>query len=121
MGTWGFDIFDDDTTLDVRGVFEDALAAGGSVIEATHRVFAEMAEAVVDYDDGALIWLALAALQLEHGAVEPWVQAPALAVIDRGIGLDRWEGADDRAQREAALAEFRARLVAGGRTLTAER
>ena len=116
MGTWGYEIFEDDTTLDVRGVFEDALAEGVSVVEATHRVIEKMASAVVDYDHGSLVWLALAALQLEQGELQPWVKAPAMWVIDVGIGLEGWQdsGPDEFAKRKAALAAFRAQLEADG-------
>ena len=114
MGTWGYEIFEDDTTLDVRGVFEDALEAGASVAEATHRVFEEMPEAVVDYDECSLVWLALAALQLEQGDLQPWVKAPALVVIKHGIGLGRWkdEGPEELAKRKTALEAFRTLMTA---------
>ena len=115
MGTWDYGIFDNDTALDVRGDFEGALAEGLDVEAATERIFDEYAEALDDPDDGPVIRLALAALQLEHGALQPAVRDAALEVIDGGEGIRRFEeewpeGVPDRTR---VLQELRVRLVAG--------
>lgn len=114
MGAWGYGIFEDDETADVRGDFEDALEAGASVAEATRRVLEEHAFAVLDFDEGPNVWLALASLQLEHGQLEPWIKALALEVTNRGFGLDRWEdaGPDGLAKRKLVLDELKVRLLA---------
>ena len=116
MGTWGYEIFEDDIALDLRGDFEAALAEGLSVPDATARVLAEYGDAVEDFDDGPIIAVALAALQLEHGALQPEVRERALAVIDNSKGMHGWEegGAEHAAKRRAVLAALRARLVGTG-------
>lgn len=90
MGTWGSGIFDNDVALDVRYSFEDALAEVGNVSGATQWVLEEFAEALEDIDDGPVIYVALVALQLEHGAVQPETRKTALDMIANGKLLDRW-------------------------------
>jgi hypothetical protein len=100
MGTWGAGIFDDDVALDVRATFEDALSAGLNVAEAIQKVLEELAEAVEDEDDGPVVYLALSALQLEQGEVQPDIRDKALMIIATGQGLGRWEEAGPDAVRE---------------------
>jgi hypothetical protein len=116
MGTWGYELFEDDVTLDVRGDFEEAIEAGATVVEATELILETHAWEIVDSDDGPLVWLALAALQREHGHLQAWVKAPALAILDSGIGLGRWEdaGPDQLAKRKAVLATFAEQLKTDG-------
>lgn len=113
MGSWGTGIFDDDVALDIRGEFEDALAEGMSVEEATSRILESWREAVEGPDDGSTISLALAALQLEHERVQPAVRDRALAIIASGESLTRWEeaGADDLAERRRVLDRLRSALA----------
>lgn len=114
MGAWGFGIFEDDETADIRGDFMDALDGGASVAEATRRVLEEHAFSALDSDDGPNVWLALAALQLEHGQLEPWIKALALEVTNHGFGLGRWEdaGSDELAKRKLVLDELKDKLLA---------
>lgn len=114
MGTWGYDIFDDDVTSDIRALFEDELNVRASVAHATAEVLRESKGALDDPDDGPIIWLALAALQLGRGELHANVRDHALAVIDSGEDLKRWEAegnAEDIAGRTRVLEELRARLL----------
>jgi hypothetical protein len=95
MGTCGTGIFDDDTTCDVRDTFEDAMSEGLDARAATDRVLSDDAFDLEDADDGPLVWLALAALQLEHGGIGFDVRGNALRIIEVGEGLDRWEEASE--------------------------
>jgi len=110
MGTWGYGIFDDDTASDARGEFEDAIGEGLDVDGATQRVFDVFGNAIDDYDDGPVLWLSLAALQLDHGMLKEDIRGHALAAIESN--LERWEdaGPEEIAQRKAALDELRARI-----------
>ena len=112
MGTWGTGIFDNDTTADLRGDFEDLLAEGLGVEAATERVVADYADALDDYDEGPMVRLALAALQLEHGSVQPAIREQALAVIEGG-DAPGWREADPEvaAERRRVLDDLRARLM----------
>ncbi len=115
MGAWGAGIFEDDLALDVRASFEDALEAGRSVGEATEQVLESFRESLQDPDEGPVIYLALAASQLEQGELEPAVRDRAVEIIDRGEGLERWEEAGQEAlsERRRELQRLRARLLEG--------
>jgi len=114
MGVHGAEIFDDDVALDVQTTFEEALAEGASVRAATRHVLDEYEESLDDPDDGAIVWLALAALQVEQGALQPRVRRHALAVLATGNDLARWEevGEEAVAERRQVLAALQARLEA---------
>ncbi len=38
MGTWGYGILDNDTAMDVKGAFEEALEGGLSFDEASYQI-----------------------------------------------------------------------------------
>jgi hypothetical protein len=109
MGAWGPGLFEGDMSADVKGMFEDVLAEGMSVAQATRHILEELGDAVDDYDDGPEISIALAALQLQHGALETGMKTRALAAIDHD--LQRWEDSartpEDYEERKAVLEEFR--------------
>jgi hypothetical protein len=67
VGTWGTGIFADDTAADVRDGWREALLDGLSDDEATARVVTQFADALDDPDDGIVVWLALAAAQMQTG------------------------------------------------------
>ena len=112
MGAFGAEIFDDDVALDVRASAEAAMDEGLTMDEVTNRVMLEYGDYLEDSDDGTVVWLALAAVQLEHGAVEPEVRSRALAVIESGAGLDRWEEEGDEVlgERQRVLSALTAQL-----------
>jgi hypothetical protein len=116
MGAWGPDIFDDDLTSDMRKTFEDELELRSSVAHATTVVLREYSEALDDTDERPKVWLALATLQVDRGALQSHVRDHALAVIDSGEDQRRWDEGpatpEDAAKRKQVLAELRARLVA---------
>ncbi len=114
MSTWGYDIFDNDEANDIRALFEDELNTGASVAHATAEILRESKDALDDPDSGPIIWLALAALQLQRKELQPNVRDHALAVIDGGADLERWEAdgkSVDAEGRKRVLEELRARLV----------
>ncbi|WP_320669905.1 DUF4259 domain-containing protein [Patulibacter defluvii] len=125
MGAWGTGIFDDDLAADVRGDWEDALASGDSPERATTRLIDDYAEEVAgDRAIAAAFWIALAAVQLDDDTLDPDVRDRAIAAIDSGDDLERWEsagfeavdpdedeGPDELAERRRVTAELRSRLV----------
>lgn len=114
MAIWGYDIFDNDEANDIRALFEDELQTGASVVHATAEILRESKDALDDPDSGPTVWLALAALQLQRGELQPDVRDHALAVIDGGADLKRWETEakpEDVAGRKRVLEDLRARLV----------
>jgi hypothetical protein len=115
MSTWGYDIFDNDEANDIRALFEDELNVRASVAHATAEVLRESKDALNDPESGPIIWLALAALQLDHGELQANVRDHALAVIDGGADLKDWEAEgtpEDVAGRKRVLEGLRERLVA---------
>ncbi len=112
MGTWGTGIFDDDIAGDVSDAFEDELASGADVSTAAKHVLASFGDAVDDSDEGPVICLALAALQLEQGALDDDIRRRALEIIDTGEGLDRWEevGPPKLLERKQVLENLRVQL-----------
>jgi hypothetical protein len=88
---WGVGIMQDDVAIDVEVLFEDALAQGLSVEQASRQVLQDPPSDITDYDDGPVIVLALAALQLQHHALDPNVRDLALSVITSPAAADRFE------------------------------
>jgi hypothetical protein len=114
MATWGYDIFDNDEANDIRALFEDELNVRASVAHATAEVLRESKDSLDDPESGPIIWLALAALQLGQGELHANVRDHALAVIDGGADLNRWEAEgtpEDIAGRKRVLEGLRERLV----------
>jgi hypothetical protein len=113
MGTWGTGIFDDDVAGDVHDAFDDELSAGADAATAAKRVLDRFASDLDDLDEGPAIYLALAALQLEHGALQQDICDRALQIIDNGEGLDAWEeGSSQKLQeRKQVLEGLRAQLT----------
>jgi hypothetical protein len=109
MGSWGTEIFDNDDALDVRGEFEDHLAEGASLEEATVRVRRDFGLddefALSRGADDNDAWLGLAAVHHARGHSSPAVAARALAIVDSREELERWFE-EDRPARAATLAEF---------------
>ena len=115
MGAWGYDIFDNDEATDIQSLFEQQLGTGASVAHATAEILREAKPALDDPDDGPIVWLALAALQLEYRDLHANVRDRALAVIESGADLQRWQAegtAEDYEGRKRVLEDLRARLTA---------
>jgi hypothetical protein len=113
MGTWGPGIFSDDTACDVRGAYRMALEDGLDDQAAQQQVLHQFAEVLHDdtWNDGPLVWLALAKTQWQFGRLDDHVKAEALAVIDQGRDLVFWEGSDLYGYRRAALRRLRQKLT----------
>jgi hypothetical protein len=112
MGAWGTGIFEDDVAADVRGAWEDAVASGWSVSDATATLIDGLgADFISDDDDGPVFWIALAALQLEAAEVTPDVAAQAVEAIPANLSRWREESTEeDFAARERVLGELEQRL-----------
>lgn len=113
MGAWGTGIMDDDLALDIKAEFEDAINEGLDVPQATARVFEAFADVSEDEDEGPILYLALAQLQLEKNHLLPEVGNQALQIIENGMGLERWEEAGNNTlkERKIALNALRDRLL----------
>jgi hypothetical protein len=114
MGAWGTGIFANDTAADVRARFREKLDDGMSPTAARRALLQGFKPALADSDDGPVIWLALAATQLECHCLEELVRTKALAIIDAGGDLERWRASGKPSLvrgRQAALARLRTKLA----------
>lgn len=111
MGTWGAGIFSNDTACDVQVAYRMALEDGLDDQAAQQHVLDQFADHLDAWDDGPLVWLALAKTQWQLGRLDEHVKAQALAVIDQGRDLATWEDSDLYGPRRAALRRLRQQLT----------
>lgn len=115
MGAWGTALFSDDTTCDVRDAYRERLADGMEGTAATADMIAQWKVDSLDPvdDEAMLFWLALAATQWKVGRLEDGVRSKAIAIIDSGEDLKRWEESGTKAltQRRAVLQKLRDQLL----------
>lgn len=116
MGAWGTGIFDGDTPSDVRDGFILYLNKEGSSKKATETVLAEyFNEFEKDSDSGvlSLMYIGLAAVQLEKGCLQEKVRLLALETLNRGADLDLWKeaGEDEFMERKSILDELKQKLL----------
>jgi hypothetical protein len=107
--------------LDVLGAYEDAFGELGDAAHATDRViqhyFGKMGWLATDsgQDYEPEFWIALAAAQIEHGAVTLAVRGKALEMIDSKADINAWialEGSsEDVEERREVLSAFRVQLI----------
>ena len=110
MGTWGTALYSDDLAADLRGDFTDAAGDGLSAAAIVDRLTQEYAASVADADEGPVFWLAVADMGWRLGRLDERALLQALAVIDSGRDLARWQAGRDRVKRAAVLTALRARL-----------
>jgi hypothetical protein len=107
------DLFEEDVAAEVADIFSDAVADGLSVRTATRRVVEELDDYLEDEEQQGLVWLALAVLQLEHGALQPTVRHHALAALACPERLWRVEEDEEEqhAERQQLIAQLTAQLT----------
>lgn len=110
MATWGVGLFDNDLAQDVKAAFEAALADGLDVPAATKQALWAVTDALKNDEEAPLVYLAMAALQLKHDALEEWLKVIALSHVLQGTGLDQGDGAI--AERKQVYGELLTRLQA---------
>ena len=113
MGTWGAGLFDDDISMDVQAEFEASIEEGMSIKEATKLILASFEEVLTDDDESPIVYLTIAALQLDKGSVQKRIKKRALDIIKSGEGLERWKEArgQDRDIRLNILHDLEIRLT----------
>jgi hypothetical protein len=113
LGTSGTGIFSNDLASDVRARYRELIASGSSGVDATDTVLREWGRLIDDDEDGVQIWLSLAATQSQLGRLEERVRDRAVAIIDGGADLARWEedAPEDVAARRRALDALREKLI----------
>jgi hypothetical protein len=111
MGVIGPPLFDDDTATDVRGTYRTYIEQGIDDNEALRRIL-ERYQRWFDREDGVGALVGFAVTQSELGRLDPAVRDQAIAAIDRGGDLQRWQRDSPHLvdARRAVLSEARARL-----------
>ncbi|MDG0959552.1 DUF4259 domain-containing protein, partial [Bacillus paranthracis] len=87
MGAWGTGLFDDDTTCDVKDQFIEYIEEGNSAEEATKFILEEYVDEFdieEELEEISLVYIGLAAIQLEKGCLQEEVRNKAIALIERG-------------------------------------
>ena len=113
MKVWGTGIFDNDVAETVRREFNDGVQHGMSVYAAADRILGKLADPLNPRPlDRAAVYLALAALQLEHGLIQPKIKKHALTFIISGEELEKWEssGKATLEERRKVLQALREKL-----------
>jgi hypothetical protein len=116
MGTWGTGIFDDDTTFDVREDFIKYLEDGLSAEDATQIILEEYIDNLnleEDLEEISLVFIGLAAIQLEKNCLQEQVRTNAIELIKLGADLELWEEAEQEEfeERINVLTEFKQKLL----------
>ena len=101
MGTWGNGILEDDFAAEVVADYLERLYAGADADAAAAQVVAAFGP--LDVDERSVFWLSLAQVQHDYGRPTQEVQRTALAVIDSGEDLQKWNGDRRRARVLMAL------------------
>lgn len=100
-------LYASDLAGEVRDEFEERVGHGLPVAEATAAVVERFAHALHDPDDGPVILLVTAALQLHHGRLDPAFRDAALDLIADGSALRAHAGdGGEVADRRRVLAEL---------------
>ena len=113
MGTYGPKLYQDDLAADVREQYIDRLHGGKTGTEITREMLDEYRTEIDDRDDASVFWFALANTQWELGRLENEVKENALALIDAGVDLARWNAEDPKAAkvRQRVIEDLRQKLL----------
>lgn len=87
MGTWGPNLYQNDTSLDVKDEFEKLYNEGKNVQEITDILTEDYKSIIGDIEEEPLFWLALADTQWEFGVLLPVVKEKALYWIDESANM----------------------------------
>lgn len=112
MGAWGTAIFSDDFACDIRDDYIKLIIKGKSSEEATEIIKESMMPESGD-DEYPVFWIALAVTQWKKGRLLPEVRDMAIALIESGADLIRWEEEPPKQykKREAALEKAKQTLL----------
>lgn len=113
MGTWGPNLYQNDTSLDVKDEFEKLYNEGKNVQEITDILTEDYKSIIGDIEEEPLFWLALADTQWEFGVLLPVVKDKALYWIDESVNVLNFQSIDTSAKenRIKNLNGLRAKLL----------
>lgn len=101
MGTWGVNLYQNDTASDIKEDYIDKLKRGKTNEEATNEIIYENKE-ILECDDNetADFWFALADVQWDLGRLLENVKVKALEYLDREEHLEVWKEQSDKILRK---------------------
>jgi len=91
MGAWGFKLYEDDVTCDIKEEYIMLIKENKDNIETTKRIINSNQDFIQDEDDGPLFWFALADIQWKYGRLLPEIKEQALKHLSEGKNLERWK------------------------------
>lgn len=71
----------------IQAEFEQALEDGLTFKDVTQQIIEVFQDVLEDEDEGPIVYLALATLQLERNELQPEIRKKALEIIETGQGL----------------------------------
>ena len=101
-----------DLAVEISAEFNGRLSVGFDALAATQRVLGRFHSALSSAQDGPVVLIALAALQLREGALQAVIRDAALDLIETGEALAAYRP-DDFSQRKSVavmLDQFRVML-----------
>ncbi len=117
MGTWGFGIFEDDFTLDIKDYYKQFKDEGVSVNQSVARLKKLYNDIILDEDFGPdlepLFYIGLAASLIESKELLEEIKYKAIEHISSGNGLDLWKeaGIVSLLRRKLEISKFKKRLM----------
>jgi hypothetical protein len=111
MGSWGPALYSDDLAADLRGDFRDAAGEGLAAEAILDRLVQKYGSEVADPDAGPTFWLVVADMGWKLGRLDARARSAAMAVIESGGDLDRWQTGATRRKRAAVLDRLREQLL----------
>lgn len=111
MGTWGYGLYSNDYTLDVRDSYVDMLTYGYSSEAALTEIIREY-ELESDKTESAYGWLALADTAWRYGRLSETLKERAISIIDSGIDDEnvKTEPLTIQRKRKAMLEKLKTKL-----------
>ena len=113
MGMWGFGLYQNDTSLDVKDEFEELYNNGKNVQEITDKLTEDYKNIMGDLDEEPLFWFALADTQCDLGVLLPYVKEKALDWIDKDSVMFNRQAMEisERAERKETLDKLKVKLL----------
>ena len=113
MGMWGFELYQNDTSLDVKDEFEKMYNAGNDVQDITEKMMEDYKSIMGDVDEEPLFWFALADTQWNLGVLLAMVKEKALYWVEKDSGMFNCQSIDMsvKAERRKTLDELKAKLL----------
>lgn len=110
MGTWGVNLYANDSTCDVRDTYIGFLREQLSNQEAYEKTLEKCHEYIGNQDE-PLFWFALAETQWKIGRLLPEVKAKALEWIEKDGGIELWTESKNGGNRwKKTLEQLRVKL-----------